>query len=283
MDTNINKKTERISPKEMSTLSFELLKDYFKQFAGTQIIAVISTILVWMITLFLSDQLITLIFAESLFTLSIAIKEVISIFLLIPGFFVLFSFIGSGFGMATEILTGGDYYVELKSSFYYFRKHWLGYSGFAIIFIIISIPIDNIIPEEMNSLNTIFQFLLLKIMIFILKIFVFSLIGFVPVALSQGDSFLMSFKNAWRVFKGNWWAILKSMALILVPFQFFGLIYGNVLSFFVQRNFWGEVYFISWVIIILGIFFIYYPLIIIHLTVLYHHFSIVIQNPEVAK
>ncbi len=283
MDVNKSKKTERISPKEISKLSFELLKDYFKQFAGTQIIAVVSTILVWMITLFLSGSLISLLFAESFYALSITLQDVISIFLFIPGFFVFFSFIGSGFGMASEILTGGDYYVKLKSSFYYFKKHWLGYSGLAIINIIILILVDSIFPKDIYPLDKIFQFILLLIIEASIKILIFSLIGFVPVALSQGNSFFLSFKNAWLVFKGNWYVIIKSMALILVPVQVFSFMYGYVLSFFIKSNFWWEVYFISWIFLFIGLFFIYFPLIFIHLTVLYQHFSTVTQNTDVVK
>ncbi|WP_371803959.1 hypothetical protein [Candidatus Lokiarchaeum ossiferum] len=280
MDANIEQNSDKISSKEILSLSFELLRDYFKPLTGTFMIAFLASIIVWILSFLLSGSLGILLYSDSFYSFNYLLSGLITFASILPGFFVLFSFIGSGFGMTSEILTGGDYFVELKSSFSYFKKHWSGYSGFAMIFILISILISLIIPDSWYFSGTIVHAVLAFVITSIAELLTISILGFAPVALSQDNSFIKSISISLKIFRKHGWSIIKAVALLILPIEIFSFLYGDVVVLFLQPNIWAEIYFFSWFVLLLGLFFIYLPLLIIHLTILYQQFMKPVKEME---
>jgi hypothetical protein len=56
---------------------------------------------------------------------------------------IFYTFLTCQFGLAYDIITSGDEFTEFKSSFSYFKKHWIGYLGLSILIHWIQLLFDN--------------------------------------------------------------------------------------------------------------------------------------------
>jgi hypothetical protein len=121
---------------------------------------------------------------------------------MIPGFICFAAFIGSLYGMSNEIISSGDYYTELKSSFTYFRKYWWQYFLIALC-LIIGFLISITLSVFVSQLTPAFPIITFLVTLYSLH-FLFLILTFLfPVALTSTGSLKKALNQTFNLLKNN--------------------------------------------------------------------------------
>lgn len=113
-------------------ISWYLLKANWRAFVATELFALISLILMLFVSLiifgvffYFTRRMEAPTFIRSSFTLNFIVTILIVL--------LFNTFLTSQFGLAYDIISSGDMFTEFRSSFTYFRRHWLYYSLFTFL------------------------------------------------------------------------------------------------------------------------------------------------------
>ncbi|MFX0072092.1 MAG: hypothetical protein ACFFAO_13470 [Candidatus Hermodarchaeota archaeon] len=253
------------SIKDYFKLGWELYKDYYKPLIGAQVLALITSICISIILIIVYSVILWNFSSIIQLFDAIYLSGILFLGILIPGFICFVAFIGSLYGMSNEIISSGDYYTELKSSFTYFRKYWwqyflialcliLGYLGAIILSIFVSqlVPVFPMIAFLVIMLSVRFLFIIL-VMLF-------------PVALSSTGSLKKAFNQTFSLVKNNPKLYLPIFAIFFILTILIEIIF-DILT----ENYNNSIILLIFILIlsIMG-FFILFPYMVLVSTAMYH-------------
>jgi len=272
-----------IRPKEVYRLAIELFQDYFKTIFGTQLLAIFAASVIIIVSLLLTGTLVDIITDFDFMAISTVFADILTLMSLFPGLFVFLALLGSLFGMMQEVLKGGDYYVELKSAFFYFKRHWWGYSALALLFLTFTFLIQSVIPPEDVLPLLSFGRIGLSIFVSLCTYLCLSVFGLAPALLTDGKRIWPSIQGAFRLFRRHGKFIAVTVAGAYWPLQIALFFLGDVAGAFISGEIAALIYFFIWVVVFLFQFFAYFPWFIIVISVVYRHLLAQSQEKEASK
>lgn len=263
---NINS-TERngfnFHSKQIIKLSIELYWDYKKSFIITQIIGFAGSIFALILSFIIGGSVIELFKQEDITGFMITFLNVLSLSLVLPGLIILFSFMGSLYGMSKEIILSGDYYVNLKSSFLYFRKHWIAYSLTGFLYVIGIVGINSILPDQMESIPSISKFSFLFLLTSILDLFWSICLTLFVSSISTSSSFKESVKLWVSTIRKNFLFTCKTYALFMIPFYILSYLWSVPVNNITYSNLGSFFLFILFILYIIVVIFFQFPVLAI--------------------
>ncbi len=258
-------KQDSNSIKDYLKLGWELYKDYYKPLIGAQLLALITFVCVSLISIIIYI-IILLNFSPLEQLLNITdLTGIIFLGFMIPGLICFVAFIGSLYGMSNEIISSGDYYTELKSSFTYFYKFWWHYFLIALCFFfgfLIAILLTNYVMQ----LNPAFPRVIFLIIFFSFLFLFETLVFLLPVSLTSTGSLKNALNQTFNLLKHNPKVYLTIFAIFFI------------LSISIDIPLYFLIFYFNKSIILLLIiallscmsFFIIFPYMILVSTVMYH-------------
>ncbi len=134
MQTNTNKKSSTFSDtKKDFKIAWQLLKDNYKAFIGTEIFAVLA----FLLTLFVLGSILMIIVAlipsislSDFFgqvSDNFGISRVFRMLIGLIAISIFYAFLNSQHGLAYDIMSSGEMFAEFKNSFTYFKRFWWQY------------------------------------------------------------------------------------------------------------------------------------------------------------
>jgi hypothetical protein len=206
---------------------------------------------------------------------SVIVLNVFAFLLRLPGLIIYCAFLGSNFGIARDILTGGNYYAGLKNAFSYFRRYWWRYFIIAIIFtsfiMVIAIGIILLaIPEALIIASKSVLYLIIVSEFGIAMLFGFSLLILWPASLTATGSLKKSFQESFRLFRQHWKFILKSFCILFLPLLIVSLMFSNLI-YPILMDFPNGIINTLWLVVIFLIFnFLIVPIFVSYSSCLYN-------------
>ncbi|MFX0066572.1 MAG: hypothetical protein ACFFC7_30815 [Candidatus Hermodarchaeota archaeon] len=223
------------------SISWQLLRENWKAFIGTEIFSVIAFLITVSV---LGGIYILLMLVDPSFTLS-RLELGIFLILFFFAFALIYAFFCSQYGLAYDVISSGDMFAEFTGSFTYFRRHWFHYLLLSFFLGWVQTPFQ---PEAIifyvllrNSIITIDP--IRAIQFFIIFIFRFLwfilLINTLPSITAQG-SLKQSFIENFRIFCNYprrlfaTWSIfflifyVPAFLLGLVNLLFFDTLFGTI-------------------------------------------------------
>jgi hypothetical protein len=189
------------SPRSIVRHAREMLKDFWRPIYGAQLLAIVLFIGVITVVIFLAVIVISAIPRAGDVILPLAI-----ILAFVPGIIIYSAMLGSVFGIIREIMIGGDYYVEFKNAFFYFKKYWKQYALSSIMLSSFTILFSLAIALLRSTLPVWFLFACLVGV----NLAWYSAICFLFPAASAGFSFRSAVRTSLSLFRGHAGHVLKS-------------------------------------------------------------------------
>ena len=255
--------------KDYFKLGWELYKDYYKPLIGAQLLALITFICVSLISITIYI-IILLSFSPLEQLLKITdLTGIIFLGFMIPGFICLVAFIGSLFGMSNEIMSSGDYYTELKSSFTYFRKYWWQYFLIALCSLfcfLIAIVIANLLSIIVSHLIPVSPMIIFPIILYSVLSLFETLVFLFPVALTSTGSLKKALNQTISLLKNNPKVYLTVFAIFFILSISIDILL-DVLEFYYNDS----LIVLSFLLLLSCVsFFIIFPYAILVSTIIYH-------------
>ncbi|MFX1254798.1 MAG: hypothetical protein ACFFCZ_24515 [Promethearchaeota archaeon] len=269
-------------------VSWQLLRENWKAFIGTEIFSLIAFLVT--VSILVGIYILLVMFVPS-FTVT-RFELGIFLFLFFCAFALIYAFFCSQYGLAYDVISSGDMFAEFKGSFTYFRLHWNNYLLLSFILGWVQTPFQ---PEAIifyvllrNSIITIDLFRTIEFFIILILRFLWFvlLINTLPSITSQGNlkqSFIENFRilrnypkrlfTTWSIFFFIFY--VPAFMLGLVNLLFFDILFGT---------FWWVLLIMFFIIAFLSSILIGAPMIALMATRIYNNVELnryqFLNNPE---
>jgi hypothetical protein len=210
-----DKSIEKNNP--IRKFAIEILRDYWRPLYGAQLFAFLSFLIVLVLSLVIGLFFVQT-YATNVYTgLSPQNSLVVLIIILIlPALVVYSAFQGSVYGITREILVNGDYFIEFKHIFYYFKKYWWQYFLASL-----SVSCFNIFLTLLLNLTT--AKLVgwgLFLVYFCCNFFMGSFLCLLTPSICAGTSIRKAYREAIHLFRQYYPRILGTFGVVYFILQF---------------------------------------------------------------
>jgi hypothetical protein len=270
---NIN--TDSYNFKSIGKIAYIGFKDYWRLFIGALLFSFLSFIVAVVITIMIFMGIMNS-FHVTLSDLipMTSFNTLIYLTMFFPSIIILYSCLGSLYGISREIIISGDYYANVKSVIFYFRKYWWQYT-IATIFIkgvsiCLSLFFTIFIMTNWQSLWY------LNIIIIGMNFVWETLFNLIMPSVSAGNSIKKSFHECLQLIHGNYRNIIKTYGFYYLLLQLIILIYTLIpAEFTIVKS-------ISAIIVILSNY-LFVPFLSMISTLLYYQFKRINMGNENVK
>ena len=267
--------TDSYNFKTIGKIAFIGFKDYWRLFTGALLFSFLSFTMSVVITLIIFTGMMNSFHLTLSDLIPItSLNTLIYLVVLFPSIIILYSCLGSLFGISREIITSGNYYANLKNAVFYFRKYWWQYT-IATIFIkgvsiCLSLFFALFIMTNWESLWY------LNLIIIGMNFVWETLFNLIMPSISAGNSIKKSFSECLQLIHANYRSIIKTYGFYYLLLQLIILIYTFIPAEFTLGKS------ISAIIVILSNY-LFMPFLSMISTLLYYQFTRINMEEENVK
>jgi len=257
--------TDSYNFKSIGKIAYIGFKDHWRLFTGALLFSFISFIVSAVITIMIFTGIMNNFRINlSVLTPMTSLSTLIYLIVLFPSIIILYSCLGSLYGISREIIERGNYYANVKNAVFYFRKYWWQYTIATIyikgVSICLSLFFYLFIMTNWESLWY------LNLIIIGVNFVWETLFNLIMPSISAGNSIKKSFHECLQLIHVNYRSIIKRYGFYYFLLQLITLIYTFIpVEFAIVKS-------ISAIIVILSNY-LFMPFLSIISTLLYYLFT----------